>query len=230
MSAPDYSLVVQGSPEWQELRCGIPTASRAADIIAMTKKGEGAARRDYRTEIICERLTGVPYPQFVTREMQWGIDHEAEARAAYELKTGELVDQIGFVLHPTIGRFGCSPDGMVGDNGILQIKCPTTATHINWLRAGTVPIEHIPQLLAELSCTGRKWVDFVSFDPRLPEHLQLFVVRYERDERVSKLIATLEAEVEHFNAEIDQVLTTLPAAPQPIAEVLQMPRLDEGEF
>ena len=230
MSVADYSLVVQGTEEWRQIRCGNATASRAADIIAMLKKGgEAANRRDYRTEIICERLTGVPYPQSAqyARAVQWGKEHEADARTAYELKMGVLVDVVGFVMHPTIERFGCSPDFLVGEDGMGQIKCPDTATHIEWIRSGTVPIEHIPQLLAELACTKRKWIDFVSYDPRLPEHLQLFVVRYDRNE---KLISQLEAEVVHFNAEVDQVIACLPAAPQPIAEVLQMPTPDELNF
>lgn len=225
MSSPDYSLIIQGSPEWQQLRCGKTTASRAADVIAMTKKGEGAARRDYRTEILVERLTNLPYPQFVTREMQWGIDQEAFARVAYEVRNGIEVETVGFVEHPSILNFGCSPDGLVGNDGLIQIKCPTTATHLNWTLAGIVPVEHIPQLLAELACTGRAWVDFVSFDPRLPDHLQLFIRRFERTEKIENLIGTLEREVEHFNLEVDQVLGLLPG--QPAAKLLEMPKLDE---
>lgn len=233
MSIPDYSLVVQGSEMWQQLRCGLTTASRAADVIATLKngKGEKAERANYRTELICERLTGVPYPQFVTREMQWGLDHEDEAAAAYELQEGVLVDRCGFVIHPTIDRFGASPDRRVGDKGLLQIKCPTTRTHMEWMLAGTVPIEHIPQLLAELSCDPeREWIDFMSYDPRLPEHLQKFVKRFPRDAQAEKLISTLEGEVIHFNQEIDQVLALLPQGPQPAAKLLEMPMPDEAEF
>ena len=111
--------------------------------------------------------------------MQWGLDQEPFARAAYELHAGVLVETCGFVLHPQIARFGASPDGLVGDDQpLIQIKCPTTKTHLEWMMAKTIPLEHIPQMLAELSCTGREWADFVSFDPRLPEHLQLFVLRF----------------------------------------------------
>jgi len=233
MSAADYSLVIQGSEEWAQLRCGNVTASRAAAVIAMLQKGgEAAPRRDYRAEIICERLTGIPYPQSAqyARAVQWGKEHEADARNAYELKMGVLVDVVGYVGHPTIARFGCSPDFLVGDDGMGQIKCPDTATHIEWIRAGTVPIEHMPQMLAEMACCERAWCDFVSFDPRLPEHLQLFVVRFDRNE---KWISTFEAEVEHFNAEVDQVMACLPQGPQPVAKLLEMPRPDEiqiGEF
>jgi hypothetical protein len=230
MTTPGLYLdVQQGTPEWLQARCGLPTASRAADIIAMLKsgKGERSERRDYRAEVICEILTGNPYPRRVTPEMQWGIDHEADARVAYELQCGVLVDTCGFVLHPEVDRFGASPDGLVGDDGQIQIKCPTSATHLEYWRSGVVPIEHMPQMLAEMSCTGRDWCDFVSYDPRMPEHLQLFVKRFERNDQH---IAILEKEVRHFNAEIDQVLAGLPGKPQAIAEVLEWPNADETDF
>jgi hypothetical protein len=226
MTTPgNYLECVQGSELWAKLRCGVATASRAADIIATTKKGESAARSGYRTELICERLTEVPYPQYVSKEMLWGIEHEAEARAAYELHMEVLVDTCGFVLHSLIPMFGASPDGLVGDDGLIQIKCPTTKTHLEWLQAGTVPVEHCAQMLAEMSCTGRDWVDFVSFDPRLPEHLQLYVKRYHRDDQ---LIAALEKEVEHFNAELDQVLKALP--PAPVVKLLDHADPEEMQF
>jgi predicted phage-related endonuclease len=228
MTTPgNYLECVQGSELWAKLRCGCATASRAADIIATTKKGEAAVRAGYRMELICERLTEMPYPQYVSKEMQWGLDHEAEARVAYELHKGELVDTCGFVLHPSIPMFGASPDGLVGEDGLIQIKCPTTKTHLEWLQAGTVPLEHIPQMLAELSCTGRDWCDFVSYDPRLPAHLQLFVKRYQRDD---KLVAAIETEVAHFNRELDSVMQSLPAAPSPVAELLDHNDEDEVQF
>ena len=228
MSTPEnYLECVQGTELWARLRCGYFTASRSADGIATTKKGEAAARSGYRTELMCERLTGQPYPQYVSREMQWGLDHEDDAAAAYELATGELVDKCGFVVHPTISMFGASPDRLVGDDGLLQIKCPTTKTHLEWLTAGTIPLEHVPQMLAELSCTGRRWCDFVSFDPRLPERYQLFVRRLEREE---KLIAALEAEVVHFNSELDSVLKALPQGPAPVVKMLDEKSDDEVEF
>lgn len=229
MSTPANSIdCLQGSQMWAELRCGNVTASRASDVIAMTKKGESADRRNYRTELLCERLTGVPYPQYVTKEMQWGTEQEPFARAAYELQVGVLVDTVGFVLHPSVPRFGCSPDGYVGEIGMVQFKCPNTTTHLGWMLGGTIPVEHVPQLLAELSCNPeREWIDFCSFDPRLPEHLQLWMKRYERN---PKLISALEAEVVHFNAELDQVLMALPPAPQAVAAVLDWPKADETEF
>lgn len=218
-----------GNPDWTEIRCGIVTASRCGDVTAMTKKGEAAARHNYRSEVISEILTGRPYPQSAAfaRQVQWGIEQEQFARAAYEMQRGVLLDTPGFVLHPTISRFGASPDGFVGSDGLIQIKCPTTATHVNYWLAGTIPTEHCPQMLAEMACTGREWCDFVSFDPRMPAHLQLFVRRYQRDE---KLIAALEREVVHFNAEIDGVLAALPQKPQGIVLAMDAPTPDELVF
>lgn len=197
------------SEEWRALRCGLVTASRCCDVAAITKKGEeGAARRHYRAEVISERLTNIPADlnRYVSREMQWGIDKEPFARAAYEMMRDVMVDAGGFVTHPTLANFGASPDGLVGLDGLVQIKCPNTSTHLEWKLEGVVPVEHATQMLAELACTGRQWNDFVSFDPRLPEHMQLFVRRLYRDD---KLIALLEGEVAHFNAEIDYILGRL---------------------
>lgn len=220
--------VEQGTDKWAAIRCGRITASRAADVIATTKKGEAAGRRDYRTEILVERLTNVPVQQYVSKEMLWGLEQEPFARAAYELHEGIFVDQVGFVVHPLMPYFGCSPDGYVGDKGMWQGKCPSTTTHLRWLMDETIPIEHVPQLLAELACNpDREWIDFCSFDPRLPEHLQLFIRRYHRD---AGLICSLEKEIVHFNDECGQVLERLPGAPQLAASILEMPRPDEMEF
>jgi hypothetical protein len=225
MTALELARCEQGSPEWLRARCGIPTASRSNDVIASLKRGgEAAARANYRSELIVEILTGQPFPRYVTQEMQWGLEQEPFARAAYEMLRDVLVETCGFVLHPDVARFGASPDGLVDEDGLIQIKCPTTSTHIEWLRNGTVPTEHCFQMLAEMACTGREWCDFVSFDPRLPEHLQLFVRRFERND---ELIEKLLTEVEHFNAEIDQVLHALPQKPQGI--VLCMDRIAEDE-
>jgi hypothetical protein len=228
MTSSEALSLVQGSPAWRQARVGYVTASRAGDVIATLKRGgESKERANYRMELICERLTGIPYDSFVTREMQWGLDHEAEARCAYEIEKDVLVDQVGFVIHPTIENFGCSPDGLVNDDGLLQIKCPTKRTHLEWWQAGILPIEYAPQLLAELSChPERRWIDFASYHPDFREHLQLFVRRFDRDE---KLIAALEEQVRHFNQEIDQVLRALPHT-QPIAQVLEMPIRDEMDF
>jgi hypothetical protein len=217
----------QGTLEWKELRCGIVTASRFADVMDFTKKGEGAGRKKYRSEIICEILTGQPYPQYESWEMKWGKDQEPFARAAYEMQHDVLVETPGFVKHATIARFGGSPDGYVGDDGMIQIKCPNTTTHLNWMLAGTIPVEHAPQMIAEMAVYGREWCDFVSFDPRLPEHLQLFVRRWSRNER---LIAGTEQEVVHFNAEVDQVLAALPKKPQGIVIAMDQLNADEAQF
>lgn len=226
MTALELFQLEQGSPLWIQARVGLVTASRCGDVIATTKKGESADRRNYRTELICERLTGIPYPQFVSREMQWGRDQEAFARAAYEMQRDVLVETCGFVLHPGVAQFGASPDGLVGNDGMIQVKCPNTSTHLGWMMAGVIPVEHVPQMLGELSCCPeREWSDFVSYDPRLPAHLQLFVRRFAHDQ---KLIATLESEVVHFNAEIEQVLASLPQQPQGV--VLSMDHTDPDEL
>jgi len=218
----------QGSQMWAELRCGIVTASRTRDAFNTTSKGVYTAERaKYQAEIVCEILTGQPYPHHVTKEMEWGRDQESFARAGYEMERDVLVETCGFVLHPVIPRFGASPDGLVGSDGLIQIKCPTTATHLSWLRAGTVPLEHTFQMTAEMACTARDWCDFVSFDPRMPEHLQLFVRRYDRNE---KAIQSLEAEVEHFNREIDEIIAALPGKPQGVVLSMDQPNDDEVQF
>jgi hypothetical protein len=219
----------QGSGLWASARCGKVTASRCFDMAGKNQNGDEAARRrDYRNELMVEILTGRPVVQRVTREMQWGIDQEPFARAAYEMARDVLVQTCGFVVHDDIERFGCSPDGLVGHDGMLQIKCPKTTTHLAWMLSGTIPIEHMPQMLGELSCTGRTWCDFMSFDPRLPKHLQTYIRRFQRDE---KLIFTLESEVVHFNNEIDALLRKLPQGePQPIVNIAEEQREDEVEF
>lgn len=221
----------QGSTTWRAARCGLVTASRCADVLAMIKSGEAAARRNYKAQLIAEILTGIPGEQYVSKEMEWGIQQEPFARAAYEMQSDVMVDTTGFVTHASLNRFGASPDGLVGEDGMIQIKCPNTSTHIAWMLAGTVPIEHAPQMLAEMACTGRSWSDFVSFDPRLPKHLQLFIRRFERNE---EHIVALEAAVAKFNTEIDEVLARLPQPPrgqgqaQPIVELLD--HVDPSEW
>lgn len=197
----------QGTTEWIKLRVGKVTGSRTADVLSELKKGgETAVRRNYRTEIICETLTGNAAEHYVSPEMIWGTEQEPFARAAYEMATDCMVETVGFALHPTLERFGASPDGLVGADGLVEIKCPSTTTHIGYLLAKVVPEDYQPQMLAEMSCTGRKWCDFVSFDPRLPKHLQLFVARFERDD---KRIAEMEQKVQFFLDEVDNVLGEL---------------------
>lgn len=228
MTNLELARLEQGSELWKQQRVGLVTASRCGDVIARLKRGdEAAARAAYRSELIVEMLTGKPYRHYVSEEMQWGIDQEPYARAAYELSCDAMVETCGFILHPDIARFGASPDGLVDEDGLIQIKCPNTTTHLNWMLGGVVPLEHCPQMLAEMSCTGRQWCDFVSFDPRLPQHLQLFVRRFTRDDR---LIAILETEVVNFNSQIEGVLGALPQKSQPIADVLDWPNAEEIQF
>ena len=204
---PTTEQLQQGTAEWLAARCGKVTASRVADVVARTKTGWSASRVNYAAELIAERLTGEPAPGFTSAAMQWGIDQEALAREAYIFLTGETVTETGFVRHPTIVQSGASPDGLVGSDGLVEIKCPNTATHIDTLIAQVVPQKYMTQMLWQMACTGRQWCDFVSFDPRLPDHLQLFVRRVERNEETIRM---LEQEVICFIAEeVDRRLVQL---------------------
>lgn len=202
--------LAQGTPEWLAARAGRVTASRIPDVMAKIKTGEAAARRDYRAQIIAEILTGQPQGDTFTNEaMRWGTEQEPFARASYEMAGGFMVDQVGFVLHPTIDRAGASPDGIVDMDGLVEIKCPKTATHIQYRLDKVVPTQYQPQMLWQMACTGAAWCDFVSFDPRLPDDLQLFVVRFNRDQA---RIDAMEAEVVAFLAEVDETLSRLRSA------------------
>jgi hypothetical protein len=211
----------QRSDQWRFARCGRVTGSRITDVLAEIKKGEAATRRNYRAEIIAEILTGQPVESYISPAMQWGINTEPFARAAYELTCNATVDSVGFAIHPLIPRFGSSPDGFIGEDGLVEIKCPNTATHIDYILAGTVPVDYQSQMLAEMACTCRQWCDFVSFDPRLPKHLQLFVRRFLRDET---RIAEIEQKVTKFLAEVDDVIfrldATVPIEENPRADSL----------
>lgn len=198
--------IIQGSPEWFALRCGKVTASRVADVVARTKTGYGASRSTYMGQLIAERLTGEVAPSFTNAAMQWGSDTEPQARAAYEFYRDADVVEVGFVPHPTIGESGASPDGLVGDDGLIEIKCPETKTHIETLLGQEVPGKYIIQIQWQLACTGRQWCDFVSFDPRLPESMRLFVKRVERDDAQ---IADLEREVIAFLTELREKVARL---------------------
>ena len=199
-------MIVQGSPEWFAARCGRVTASRVADVVAKTKTGWGASRANYMAELIAERLTGATAPGFTNAAMQWGTETEPQARAAYVNRTGEDVVEVGFVDHPEISMTGASPDGLVGDDGLIEIKCPNTATHLDTLLTKAVPSKYITQMQWQMACTGRKWCDFVSFDPRLPENMSLFIHRVERD---LSTILDLESSVADFLAELDQKVAAL---------------------
>jgi putative phage-type endonuclease len=193
--------IIQGTPEWFAARLGKVTASRVADVIAKTKTGWGASRANYMAELVAERLTGTSADKFSNAAMQWGTEQEPEARAAYEFRVGVDVLQVGFVPHPTIPMTGASPDGLIGEDGLVEIKCPNTATHIDTLIGQTIPGRYVTQMLWQMACTGRQWCDFVSFDPRLPPSMRHFVKRLERDElrikEIEKDVAEFLSEVEH---------------------------------
>ena len=199
-------MMDQGSEEWFTIRIGKVTASRVADVIAKTKTGYSATRDNYMAQLVCERLTGQKGDSFSNAAMQHGTETEPLARLSYEVTQNVLVDEVGFVPHPTIEMAGASPDGLVGDDGLLEIKCPNTATHIDTLLSQTVPGKYNTQMQFQMACTGRKWCDFVSFDNRLPEELQLFVTRVPRDEVFIRLI---ESEIVQFIAELDDKINKL---------------------
>lgn len=189
----------QRSDEWFSARLGCVTASRTADVMAKTKSGYSASRANYMAQLITERLTGQPAEGFSSAAMQWGTDTEPQARMAYELMTGETVQETGFVLHPSIKFFGASPDGLVGSDGLLEIKCPNTSTHIDTLLADKVPSKYLTQMHVQMICTGRNWCDFVSFDPRLPGDMSFWMQRVHREDAFCKEI---EAEVSSFLDEL----------------------------
>jgi len=196
----------QGTAEWFAARCGKVTASRVADIIAKTKSGPSASRGNYMAELVCERLTGVVGDTFKSAAMEWGTAQEPHARAAYEAAGGVLVEEVGFVPHPTIKDAGASPDGFVGTDGLLEIKCPFTATHIDTLLSGKVPDRYNTQMQWQMACTGRQWCDFVSYDPRLPEPMKIFITRVPRDNSAIRL---MEIEVIAFLEELGDKITAL---------------------
>jgi putative phage-type endonuclease len=200
--------IIQGSPEWFAQRLGKVTASRLADVMAKVKAGEAAGRANYRAELVAERLTGKQQEGFTNAAMKWGTECEPLARAAYEAEFGLLVVETGMVSHPAIAMSGASPDGLVSIDGLLEIKCPETKSHIDTVLSGEAPAKYIPQMQWQMACTGRAWCDFVSFDPRLPANVQMFVRRVLRDD---DLIQAYEAEVRKFLAEVDSAVDRLTA-------------------
>jgi putative phage-type endonuclease len=198
----------QGTDEWFTARAGRATASRIADIVAKTKTGTSASRANYAAQLVAERLTGTVEPMFTSAAMAWGTEKEAEARAAYAFLHNADVAEVGFVDHPQIGMAGASPDGMVADEGLVEIKCPNTATHIETLLGGNVPGKYVIQMQWQMACTGRAWCDFVSFDPRLPEFMRLFVKRVPR---CDVTIADLETEVAAFLGDVTETVEQLRA-------------------
>ena len=185
----------QRTDDWFTARLGKVTASRVADVVAKTKSGYSTSRENYMAQLVCERLTGKPAESFTNSAMQWGTDTEPLARAAYEARMDILVDEVGFIDHPSIVNSGASPDGLVGADGLIEIKCPNTSTHIDTLLNQAVPKKYADQIFWQMACTGRDWCDFVSYDPRLPPDLQLFIKRIPRDNQYIRL---LESEVIEF--------------------------------
>jgi putative phage-type endonuclease len=196
-------MIEQRTTEWFAQRCGHLTASRIADMMARTQKGWGASRANYAAQLIAERLTGVAESGFTSAAMQHGIDTEAAARAAYGFMQDVEVVEAPFVLHPRLAWSGASPDGFVGDDGLVEIKCPNTATHITTLRGGEIPDKYIKQMQWQMACTERDWCDFVSFDPRMPVEMQLHIQRVDRD---NDLIAEIESAAIGF---LDEIAATV---------------------
>lgn len=202
----------QLSPEWFAARCGHVTASRISDVMAKTQKGYGASRNGYMAELIAERLTGTPYERYQNGSMQWGVEKEPEARSLYELSYDATVERVGFVKHPTLTFAGASPDGLVGPDGLLEIKCPNTSTHIETLMTSTIDSRYMLQMYWQMACTGRKWCDFFSYDPRMPAHMQTFCRRVPRDD---SQIEWIEREVKAFLRELaERVLVLQTKYPQ----------------
>lgn len=202
----------QGSDEWLLSRVGKVTASRIVDVMATTQKGtEAKAREHYRGELMCERLGGKSQESFSSAAMRWGTETEPQARAAYEFYSGNYVDQVGLIDHPTIANTGASPDGLIERDGLIEIKCPNTTTHFRTLLTGEIDAAYIDQMQWQMECTNRQWCDFVSFDPRLPEAYQMFVKRVDRDpvrvaeitEGVTALLSQVGSETAELRAKYE---------------------------
>ena len=195
----------QYSDAWWAARLGKATASKISDIMAKTKTGVSASRKNYEAQLVSERLTGISPPSFSNTAMQWGTDTEPQARAAYEFANNVVVVEVGFIDHPNIEMSGASPDGVIGE-GLIEIKCPNTATHLDTLLSGKVPKKYITQMQWQMACMEKAWCDFVSFDPRLPENNQLFQKRVMFD---ADLVAEMENEVKDFLIGVDDKVNLL---------------------
>lgn len=201
-------LEEQRTDDWFAARVGKVTASAIAKVMARTKSGYGADRTNYHAQLVTERLTGKPTDGFTNAAMQWGVDTEAEARTVYAAHIGDIVPEIGFVDHPSIRMTGASPDGLVGFDGLVEIKCPNTATHIATLDGAPIDRKYLLQMQWQMACTERHWCDFASYDPRLPEAMRLHVRRVERDE---SLLSEIGDEVMKFLAEVADTVARLEA-------------------
>lgn len=206
IAALDSRHLEQGSDEWKKARLGCVSASNIADVMAKGKTGEGITRKKYKTRLVAERLTNQAQDSYTNYAMEWGIENEPFARQAYELKNQELVEKTGFWKHLDIKWLGASPDGLVGRDGLVEIKCPNTTTHLDYIWADEVPSDYYKQIQCQLWVTSRQWCDFVSYDPRLPIRNQLFVKRCVRDEA---LIAEMEVAVLAFLGEVEVMINVL---------------------
>jgi len=196
-------MIEQGSIEWKLQRLGHVTASRVADVMAKGRNGEAKSREDYRFQLACERLSGTFQEGYTSQAMEWGTNTEPEARMAYEVECKSFVDQVSFIKHPEMEFVGCSPDGLVGEQGGLEIKCPNSETHLRTIYEQKIPSKYYPQVQMSMWVTGRHWWDFVSYDPRLPPELRFFVVRILRDE---EYIQEMEAEVKQFLLDVEKTI------------------------
>jgi putative phage-type endonuclease len=210
MIIQDAKDLEQGTPEWKQARVGYVSASRLDAVMAKaTKTGsESATRRKYKIQLVTERLTGQAGESFSNAAMEWGVQQEPFARIAYEINSGNFVNKTGFWKHQEIPWVGCSPDGLVDENGMIEIKCPNSATHVEYLLEKRLPPDYKPQVQGQLWVMGKEWSDFVSFDPRLPEKNQLLVVRVHRDE---EYIKEMEAQVKTFLGEVEFLIKQLGA-------------------
>lgn len=217
----EFRNLTQSTPEWVMARRGRVTASRAGDVITKLKSGKYAAGRyNYLMELRVEHITGRAVEHHVTQAMEWGLEQQPFAQAAYEMHQGASVDPIGFILHPEIEMAGCSPDGIVEEDGLVEFKCPTTEVHLEYLEGGVVPADYIPQMNFQMWCMPeREYCDFVSFDPRVPFGMQLFVRRHWRDKA---RIAELEQEVTAFLAELAESIAHLTKARPVITETMPL--------
>lgn len=199
-------MIEQGTDGWFAQRRGLVTASKIADVVARTKTGWGASRKTYMAQLIAERLSGEVAESYSSAAMQWGTDHEPDAVAAYAFLTGHEIREVGFVQHPEIKESGASPDRLVNDDGLVEVKCPMTHTHIDTLLGASIDKRYRLQMQWQMRCTDRQWCDFASYDPRLPGRLSIHIQHVKRDD---KLIAELESDVREFLAEMNDKIEKL---------------------
>jgi predicted phage-related endonuclease len=217
-----YIDIEQGSADWLTIRCGMLTSSRIAAAVKTRKRvkkdgpaEELAVRAALRMELISERLTGRASEHYISEWMKQGAEREPLARTEYGIRTGQTVELMGFIYHPEIKWAGCSPDGLLGNDGLVEYKCPKVETHIGYLIAQEIPEEYLPQLLWQLACEPqRQWNDFVSFCPELPEKYQMFRKRLERSKQVNEIIAAMEIEARKFLGEVEDALETIAKLPK----------------